>query len=192
MRIISACLIAVISTSIIFPGVARADELQSTNETKTKLNVQTVGVEKSDAVMENSQNALLSIDPNNFQNTVESPYRIDPERESLLARFKSDAKAKNLPQGKFTINASAYTAAADECGKSDGITASGLKVKEKETLACPSNFPFGTKIQIEGMGTYVCEDRGGAIRGNHIDIYVETKTQAFDFGRQHLQAKVVS
>src|SRR4030042_3923962 len=32
-----------------------------------------------------------------------------------------------LPKGSFIANASAYTAAADECGKSDGITASGAK-----------------------------------------------------------------
>ena len=100
-------------------------------------------------------------------------------------------KWENLPEEKFTINASAYTAAADECGKNDGITASGLKVKENRTLACPPAFPFGTKIQIEGVGTLVCEDRGGAIKGNHFDIYVETKKEAFAFGRQNLLAEVV-
>lgn len=93
---------------------------------------------------------------------------------------------------KFTINASAYTAAADECGKSDGITASGNKVKENHTLACPRGYEFGTKIHIEGMGTYVCEDRGGAIKGNKFDIYMETKSEAFAFGRRNLVAYVVS
>ncbi|MFZ2299892.1 MAG: 3D domain-containing protein [Candidatus Moraniibacteriota bacterium] len=96
-----------------------------------------------------------------------------------------------LPQDKFTVNASAYTAAADECGKSDGITASGLKVAERRTLACPPAFPFGTKISIEGMGEFRCEDRGGAIKGNHVDIYMETKKEAFAFGRRNLTAEVV-
>ncbi|MFZ2187295.1 MAG: 3D domain-containing protein [Candidatus Moraniibacteriota bacterium] len=96
-----------------------------------------------------------------------------------------------LPKAKFTINASAYTAAADECGKSDGITASGLKVAEKRTLACPPAFPFGTKISIEGVGELRCEDRGGAIKGNHFDIYVQTKTEAFAFGRRNLVAEVI-
>lgn len=99
---------------------------------------------------------------------------------------------KNIEVGKkFVVNASAYTAAADECGKSDGITASGLKVTEERTLACPANYPFGTKIAIEGVGIYRCEDRGGAIKGNHFDIYMETKAQAFSFGRQHLTAEIV-
>ncbi len=113
--------------------------------------------------------------------------------EKVLARWKEKQAAlwKNLPTEPFIINASAYTAAADECGKSDGITASGLKVEEKRTLACPANFPFGTKVAIEGMGEFRCEDRGGAIKGNHIDIYMQTKAQAFAFGRQHLTAQVV-
>lgn len=95
------------------------------------------------------------------------------------------------PKGGFVINASAYTAAADECGKSNGVTASGKKVTEGRTLACPKGFAFGTKIQIDGMGMYVCEDRGGAINGNHFDVYMQTKKQAFAFGRKNLIARVM-
>jgi 3D (Asp-Asp-Asp) domain-containing protein len=108
-----------------------------------------------------------------------------------MAKWKDKQAHLKPPQGKFVINASAYTAAADECGKSDGITASGIKVQKERTLACPPNFPFGTKIRIEGMGVRVCEDRGGAIKGNHIDIYMETKAEAFQFGRRNLEAEVV-
>lgn len=115
------------------------------------------------------------------------------KRDMTLARWKAKQSHlwENLPKGQFTINASAYTAAADECGKSDGITASGVKVQEKRTLACPPQFPFGTQIKIDGYGTYVCEDRGGAIKGNHVDIYVETKNEAFAFGRRNLLAEVI-
>ncbi len=113
--------------------------------------------------------------------------------DKTLAHWKTKQAAlwEKLSRDSFTINASAYTAAADECGKSDGITASGLKVTEKRTLACPKQYPFGTKISIEGMGEYRCEDRGGAIKGNHFDIYVKTKSEAFAFGRQNLSAQVV-
>ena len=115
------------------------------------------------------------------------------KEDKLLAHWKEKQAElwKNLPTEPFIINASAYTAAADECGKSDGITSSGLKVEEKRTLACPAHLPFGTKIAIEGMGEFRCEDRGGAIRGNHIDIYMQTKAEAFAFGRQNLVAQVI-
>lgn len=118
---------------------------------------------------------------------------VDPRDEKILSTWKEkqDNQWKSLREGKFIINASAYTAAADECGKSDGITASGVKVQEKRTLACPPQYPFGAKIKIEGMGTYTCEDRGGAIKGNKFDIYMQTKTDAFAFGRQNLEAEIV-
>lgn len=115
--------------------------------------------------------------------------------EKKLARWKEKQAALwvKLETGKrFTINASAYTAAADECGKSDGITASGLKVEANRTLACPRELPFGTKLRIDGMGEFRCEDRGGAIKGNKIDIYMETKSEAFAFGRQNLEAEIIN
>jgi len=117
------------------------------------------------------------------------------EGEDILAKRwyeKQVDKWKNLPKGKFIINASAYTAAADECGKNDGKTSSGLIVEAKRTLACPPEYPFGAKIKIDGVGVLRCEDRGGAIKGNHFDIYMETKKEAFAFGRRNLEAEVVA
>lgn len=113
--------------------------------------------------------------------------------EKLLDRWKQKQAYlwDVLPKEKFTINASAYTAATDECGKSDGITSSGLKVEDNRTLACPPAYPFGTKISIEGVGILRCEDRGGAIKGNHFDIYMAKKSDAFAFGRRNLVAEVV-
>lgn len=134
---------------------------------------------------------------NSANSNFVAPLYIPEVNPRKIARFEQQRKKfklidySQLPSGKFTVNASAYTAAADECGKSDGITASGRKVAEKRTLACPPAYPFGTKIEIDGMGTYVCEDRGGAIKGNHFDVYMKTKSQAFAFGRRNLIAKVV-
>ena len=113
--------------------------------------------------------------------------------EQILAKWKIKQASlwEHLPIESFMINASAYTAAADECGKSNGITASGIKVQEKRTLACPSIYPFGMKVAIEGYGVYTCEDRGGAIKGNHFDVYTQTKKDAFAFGRRQLTATIV-
>lgn len=117
---------------------------------------------------------------------------LSPEEKTLEHWKQKQARLWTaLPKEKFVVNASAYTAAADECGKSNGVTASGLKVTEKRTLACPASFPFGAKISIEGMGEFRCEDRGGAIKGNKIDIYMETKQEAFAFGRRNLLAEVI-
>lgn len=118
---------------------------------------------------------------------------LDERDEKIITTWKKKQTLQwsNLPKEKFTINASAYTAAADECGKSDGVTASGLKVQEKRTLACPPQYPFGAKLKIDGFGVFTCEDRGGAIKGNKFDIYMQTKSEAFAFGRRNLIAEVI-
>ncbi len=187
MRIISKLMAALALLAVIMPQVALAAENADTNETQTKFKIQ----ENNQAVNGLVYDKMLIRAPYNYPGyePVKSPDEL--KREAMLAKYKSRIAAANFPEGKFVINASAYTAAADECGKSDGITASGVKVKENRTLACPPQYPFGTKIQIDGMGTYFCEDRGGAIKGNHVDIYMETKAQAFAFGRRNLVAEVV-
>lgn len=188
MRIISATVLLFALVAIALPQTALAAEDKYANETKIKLKIELNGVTSND-LFPKDQN-MLAYDPHNFKNTIDL-VQIDPERARILEKYENKIKLANLPKGQFTINASAYTAAADECGKSDGITASGLMVKENETIACPKEFPLGTKIKIEGMGVYICQDRGGAIKGNHIDIYMETKTEAFAFGRRNLLAQVV-
>lgn len=45
------------------------------------------------------------------------------------------------------------------CGKSDGITSSGAVAKPGYTIAM-KDMPFGTKIYIEGLGTFEVQDRG--------------------------------
>ena len=88
-------------------------------------------------------------------------------------------------------NASAYCACVKRCGNTNGITASGTKATAGRTFAAPKNYAFGTKIEIAGMGTYVVEDRGGAITGNKIDIYFDSHQEALQFGRRQLQIKIV-
>ncbi len=77
----------------------------------------------------------------------------------------------------------AYTAALDECGKTDGITASGHVATQGITVAC-DGLPLGTEVVIDGH-TYIVQDRFGAGHGKHrMDIYMEQKADAFKFGRQ--------
>jgi 3D (Asp-Asp-Asp) domain-containing protein len=180
MRIISIIAVLYLVCVMIFPQHALASETIDTN-IKIEFNL--------DSNINNSGTLQIKFDENYIAQELEAQERV--KNEKVLAKWENKRKNAKLPKEKFTINASAYTAATDECGKNDGITASGLKVKENRTLACPQAFPFGTKVQIEGVGTLVCEDRGGAIKGNHFDIYVETKKEAFAFGRQNLLAEVV-
>ncbi len=73
-----------------------------------------------------------------------------------------------------------------------GITASGTKAKPGRTIAADTSvFPFGTKLKVPGYGTGVVEDRGGAIKGNRLDLYFKTHKQALEWGRQTVTVEVL-
>lgn len=69
------------------------------------------------------------------------------------------------------------------CGTGDGLTATGTYVTPGRTVAVdPRVIPYGTKLYIEGYGWRIAEDCGGAVNGNHIDIAVDTHSQAMAMG----------
>ena len=76
-------------------------------------------------------------------------------------------------------------------GYRNNITASGVTARANHTIAAPSNIPFGTRILINGR-EYVVEDRGGAIKGNRIDIYFDSHSEALDFGRQSAEIFIIN
>ena len=82
----------------------------------------------------------------------------------------------------------AYTAAPDECGKGDGITASGYKATEGVTVAA-DNLPFGTIIEMDG-NMYIVTDRFGGGYDNKIDIFMQDQERALQFGRQVKTVKI--
>ncbi len=88
-----------------------------------------------------------------------------------------------------TFETTAYCPCAKCCGKSDGITASGAKAVSGHTIAAPSTYAFGTEIEING-NVYVVEDRGGAIKGNRIDIFFDSHSEANNYGRKWVEGKV--
>ena len=84
----------------------------------------------------------------------------------------------------------AYCSCSKCCGKQTGITASGTRATAGRTIAASSQYSFGTKLLING-NVYTVEDRGGAIKGNKIDIYMDTHSQALAWGVKYLPVQVV-
>jgi 3D (Asp-Asp-Asp) domain-containing protein len=71
-----------------------------------------------------------------------------------------------------------------------GVTAWGTKAKPGTIAADTRKFPFGTIMHIEGYGYGRVEDRGGAIKGDHIDLFFRTHRQALAWGKQTRRVKV--
>lgn len=74
--------------------------------------------------------------------------------------------------------------------KKVGITASGVKARRGTIAADTKVFPFGTIIYIPGYGYGRVEDRGGAIQGNHIDLFFPRHSEAIRWGRVKKKVKV--
>jgi 3D (Asp-Asp-Asp) domain-containing protein len=81
------------------------------------------------------------------------------------------------------------------CGEySDGITACGHKIQPGDTfVAADGRYSFGTEMLIPGYSNsqpVKVLDRGGAIKGNKLDVFFATHQEALEWGVRHLDVKV--
>ncbi|MDW7998455.1 MAG: 3D domain-containing protein [Thermodesulfovibrio sp.] len=114
---------------------------------------------------------------------------IDIKSELEKFRKNIDAlqnKIKKIEQGKIEVKATAYSSCIEECDSTPFITASGAKVRWG-IIAMDKRYKFGTKVYIPFFKkTFVVLDRGGAIKGNRIDIWFPSKEEAKKFGVKNL------
>ena len=100
----------------------------------------------------------------------------------------------NKKSGKTeTMTITAYCPCKKCCGKwANGITSTGVKAQAGRTVAVdPRKIPYGTKVIIDGH-TYIAEDCGGAIKGNRIDIFFNTHSEALQWGRRTKQVTILN
>jgi len=84
--------------------------------------------------------------------------------------------------GRRVVLMAATTYDPYNCGGSgSGRTASGLKATYGVVAVDPRFIPLGTRLYIEGYGFAVAADTGGAIKGNRIDLCVDSKHDAPHF-----------
>ncbi len=70
---------------------------------------------------------------------------------------------------------------------SGGPTASGAKPRHGVTIAAPRSIPFGTVLEIEGIGRRVVQDRAALAYDRRIDLFVRSHTEAKRFGTRQLR-----
>lgn len=99
-----------------------------------------------------------------------------------------------------TVIATGYTAGIESTGKTSdhpeyGITYSGVKVTRDlySTIAADlSVYPLGTILYIPGYGYGVVADKGGAIKGNKIDLYYPTVEDVYQqWGKKHVEVYLI-
>ena len=135
-----------------------------------------------------------------YQNNIEIEKtvlseEITKEPIDKIVQVKKNVTSRSLSvdrtssSGTKYFKVTAYCSCSKCCGKTTGRTASGTKATAGRTIAAPKNFKFGTKLKINGK-EYTVEDRGGAIKGNRIDIFVGSHSAALRWGVRYLPVEV--
>lgn len=118
----------------------------------------------------------------------------------ISSKAATAAKKKKTPSRttddkvvkEIVVSASAFTATCNGCS---GVTSTGINLKRnpdvKVIAVDPKVIPLGTKVYVEGYGYAVAGDTGSAIKGNKIDVFFSSKSEAYKWGRKSVKVKIL-
>ncbi|MFE5431504.1 ubiquitin-like domain-containing protein [Peribacillus simplex] len=90
------------------------------------------------------------------------------------------------------VSSTAYTASCKGCS---GVTSTGVDLKSnpgaKIIAVDPNVIPMGSKVYVDGYGYAVAADKGGAIKGNRIDVFFSSKNDAYRWGVKRVKVRVL-
>lgn len=186
---------------------------ESYKEVVIELNVQ-----KTDSYKLQTENLDL-VEENDFLKTENRELRLDLEEKVSRQNDLTVSRKQQVPEvvksDSFEVVATAYDLAYASCGKTPsdpayGITANGTNLQGKTraeamTIAVdPKVIPLGSKVEIvfsepytHFNGIYTARDKGGAIKGNKIDVFMgdfnQTKSHpsTLDFGRRTVKVSIL-
>ena len=117
------------------------------------------------------------------KSTIEKSKKVKKPVDSLQAQL---AKAKRV----FTVRSTAYTSDPRENGGWN-VTAIGTKIRRGVIAVDPRVIPLRTRVYVEGYGFATAEDTGGAIKGNKIDVVMDTKAQSRNWGVRNVKIYIL-
>lgn len=105
------------------------------------------------------------------------------ELKKLMEEYETNTQETNMTYlGEFTLTYYCTENYDHICG-GGGTTASGTQVVAGRSVSVDTSvIPLGTKLYIEGIGYRVAEDTGGAVKGNKIDVAVNSHNEAINNG----------
>ena len=140
--------------------------------------------------------AHAAVDPN-ISTPPAATLQVNPaQTEKSNAVNLSGDKAPTSYQKEVNATATAYAPGPADNDQWGNKTHLGTQIRPGVIAVDPKVIPLGSRVYIQypdGRGEYaVAEDTGGAIKGNRIDIAMQSRTQAKNFGIKHVKLFVVS
>lgn len=90
--------------------------------------------------------------------------------------MKVKVKTTAYSNDKYSINVERWR---------DGRTATNKVARKGYVAADWGIFPPGTKFYIPGYGEGIVEDKGSKVRGNHLDLFLDSRDEALRWGVRH-------
>lgn len=94
-----------------------------------------------------------------------------------------EASRRTQPERVLVMEATAYSYTGSR-------TFTGTWPKRRTVAVDPRVITLGSRLWIEGYGPGVAEDTGSAIRGNRIDVFMETEAEALNWGRRWVRVRI--
>ncbi len=123
-------------------------------------------------------------------------YEVASRSQSGTAKTSTGSGTSASSSSKGTApNGMSYTKVLT-C-KATAYTHDGSKTKMGTTprvgaiAVDPSVIPLGSKLYVEGYGFCVAEDTGGAIKGNKVDVFLDTEAECVNWGVKTLKVWIL-
>jgi uncharacterized protein YabE (DUF348 family) len=140
-----------------------------------------------EVILENGQEVSKTlISENVMENATDKIVAVGTkEMTQLVSRGSETGK-------EFYVSSTAYTASCNGCS---GKTAIGIDLHAnpgaKIIAVDPSVIPLGTKVYVEGYGYAVAADTGTRIKGNKIDVFFASQSDAYRWGQRTVKIKIL-
>lgn len=99
----------------------------------------------------------------------------------VKSEYLSDTETSLEYIGQFKISHYCCEPYKHICGDGKGLTRTGIPVHPGLISVDPNVIPLGSIVMIDGT-EYIAEDTGGMIKGNKIDMAVQTHQEALNLG----------
>lgn len=187
--IITGVVLASVASNVYLVNENKSQEALIDHETKRMISI-TKELDKNKSEVSTLNNVVIEnqkvIDDLGLEvsNRKAEIVKLEQQQKEHPTKSVSRGSIKRSSGIKYEATAYAYTGSP---------TCTGVMPKAGRTIAVdPRIIPLGSKVYIEGLGTFIAQDTGGAIKGRIIDIYMNTEAECNAWGRRSVIVHIIS
>lgn len=136
---------------------------------------------------------VVTVDGKEVSRTLVKVERIEPVHAVfVMGPTPNQASRGAFTRGRvLTMESTAYTPSAGRGSRATARTATGRRAEFGVVAVDPRVIPLGTFVFVEGYGFAIAADTGGAIKGNKIDVCIESHDRAMQWGRRKVRVHIL-